>query len=71
MRNRKAGQIGANIKNTQSKLTSHGLWMDQKRYNSKIDYGSVYQLLDELTQQGYNCFQIREIIETGIKCYKK
>ena len=62
---------GATIRNTESKLTSNGKCRGQSRYNSNIHYVQVYEELDELPQQGYNCFQIREILELSINEYKR
>ncbi len=45
----------------------YGRWFEQKKLNY-LDYVSVYELLDELTIQGYTAKQIREALETGISC---
>lgn len=60
---------GASNKNSNSQLTSKSDWFKQKHHNG-LQYNQVYQVLDELTQKGYNCYQICQILELGEQAYK-
>lgn len=61
---------GATNKNTTSELTSRGMFFEQKNFQSRIQYQAVYEALNELTEKGYNCFQIEQIIKLGEEAYR-
>lgn len=61
---------GARIRNTKSSTVSKNLWFSQKEYDSPYHYNSIYEVLDELTMDGYTAFQIEHIIRLGWEEYK-
>lgn len=49
---------------------NRGKWFDEK-YDNGLHYNQVYEILDELTAEGFTPFQIQEILKLGREEYKK